>query len=332
MTRIEDRLRATLDHYAVETTVSPDAFESLDRRRSRRRLAGWPLGIGLAAAGVAAVVGAALLVAPTDSASPDPLAPSGATVEQDWADLTLDQAVDRLVVLNEGRSERAPLAVGQERVVRTVGAATHTGVEGEGSTVRYVAEEEVRIAADGTMRHAERVIDASVPMTATLQDLQRIVAEPRHGAFSDFEPIEPIDDPALVEAEQLSHGSAEPVPGRTERPDQSYAFMRMLDAFRYAPLATPEDTISSLELIARVHAVVEYRGLVQDLLGRDAVAFAGYDHANASWMVALFDPSTGAFIGEYEEYTAAFPGAEGVEPPILGSIGVLVSETIEPAS
>ncbi|MBW3663290.1 MAG: hypothetical protein KY469_09350 [Actinobacteria bacterium] len=350
MTRVEDRLRATLEEHAAATRMSEDALEVMERRHARRRLARWPLALGLAAVSVAAVAGAAILTAPTEQAGPDPAAnpprdprpvdaPVAAeptalpAVQPNWDELTLHEAVDHLIALNEARPAPAPLVPGQERVVLTVGAALHTTVGPAGThTVRYLAQEQIRVAADGSMRYAERVLAEDVPVTATLDELRAIVADADDTPpFPEPTPLEPIDDPALDEAEALSHGSAAPAPGRTERPDQSYAFMRMLDAFRYTLVPSPEHTIRALRIIRGLDdAIVDYRGTFEDLIGREVVAFAGFDHANDAWMVALFDPETGAFVGEFDEFTQPLEGMEGVEPPVVGSIGALVSETIEP--
>lgn len=333
MTRIEDRLRATLDHYAAGTTIDDEAFEALERRRTHRRLAGWPLAFGLAAAGVAAVAAVAVLTATTETASPDPLAPGGATVDEAWEDLTLAEALDRLIALNEARPAPAPLAPGQERVARVVGAAIHQ-IDGEDGleTYRYVAEEEWRYTAAGTARVGERIIADTAPITETLADLQQRVAADAGGTIADLRPADLSDRAAMLEAEALSHGSAEPTPGRTERPDQAYAFMRMMDAFRFGATA-PTDVIEGLRIIERLDAsLVEYRGPVEDLLGRPAIAIGGYDLANDSWNFVLFDPQNGAFVGEFDEYHRALEGFEGLDLPVLGNVGALVSDTVEPAA
>ncbi len=80
-TQTEDRLRRTLTHAAETTTTSPDALAVMaERRRRRHRWATWPLAVGIAGAGLAAIVGVVSLSSTPDQAAVDVEPAAGGTV------------------------------------------------------------------------------------------------------------------------------------------------------------------------------------------------------------------------------------------------------------
>ncbi len=252
---------------------------------------------------------------------------------------TLGGAIDDLIAANR-RSSPRPVADEPDELLieRTYAIWNATTVDVGGGDATHALEVvwyETRTDADGHTEIVREKLEALEP-SDDLAQLRR-EAQPHLNA-GPSEPREPLSggDPrdhaaqALDEAERDSHGSAEPAPGRTERPDQAHAFVRAADALRVG--LQPNDRIRALQTIDRLDPeLVEYRGSVKDLLGREGIGIAGRDgdgwHAT-NWNVLIFDPETGDLLGEYTE----FAGTARVDAPPITSYTAREAELVDPTT
>ena len=331
MPDIRDRIRSSRPD--PETLGIPD-LDALVQRARRRRMV--TRAVTAIAAGVVVVAGvvAAQSVRPNTAVylndgtggSAQPSDEGTSEPRSSSADAaSLDEAIDQLVAANRQAPARpVPGDPGEVMIQRTYAIWGNTSVHGDGTTttslevvwyenrtdhlgnVEIVREAlgEVEPADDiaGLRDRAAPLIDLGLPEGA----------ETLPGGGS----APPVEQ-ALQEAELKARGSAEPAPGRTERPDQAHAFMRAADALREG--LQPQDRIRALEIIRDLDAsLVEYQGPVKDLLGREGMAIAGRDGDGwgaPRWDVLIFDPATGDLLGEYSEFIGDAPGDA---PPITG--------------
>lgn len=232
----------------------------------------------------------------------------------------LDSAIEALIDANRSAQPRATPGEGQLLVERTSAIWMSGTVSGDHYSYELeVTRYETRTDADGTTRIVRTALGTVEP-TDSLAELRaaagRYFEDPPEGTEERYEGGDPQEyaEDALAEAERDSRGSAEPIPGRTERPDQAHAFIRAADALRVG--LQPEDRIRALEAIGHIDpSLVEYRGEVPDLLGREGIAIAGRDGDGwgaPQWHVLIFDPETGDLLGEYQE----FLGDGDEAPPI----------------
>lgn len=235
----------------------------------------------------------------------------------------LDEAIERLIEASR-RAEPRPVAdePGEVLVERTYAIWSATSVSSVGTSHELeVTWYEARTDADGRTEVFRQPL-ASLEPTDDLTAL-RDAAQQHFAAGAPEVEGEAMRGSgrratvyaALDEAERDSRGSAEPAPGSTERPDQAHAFIRAADALREG--LQPEDRIRALEVIGRLDpSLVEYRGAVLDLLGREGIGIAGRDGDGwgaTNWNVLIFDPETGDLLGEYTEFE---DGVEVDAPPI----------------
>lgn len=340
MPDVRDRIRHSRP---AADSLAPIDLDHLARRARRQEL-----GSRSAAALVVAVVVAGGVLAADALRTPDQLSigpgdvagqPDDATTapgEDDGRDqgtdgsqegspapATLGEAIDHLIDANHSAPPRPEPSGDEILVERTYAIWGESTVQGDGNWTTQLAATwyEQRIHADGTVE----VIRAPLGVIEPSGDLAAMRAQAAPYFEAGPPEAEPFDESdfaikdaiaaALDEAERESHGSAEPQPGTTERPDQAHAFMQAADVLRMG--LQPQDRIRALEIIARLDAsLVEYRGVARDLLGREGIAIAGRDVNGGEavdWNVLIFDPQTGDLLGEYDELVA--PGAA---PTITG--------------
>lgn len=296
-------IEATLHATTPDGLPEPDVAELL-RRGRRRRV------VKRAASGVALglVVLAAVLVPAALRQAPD--VRFGDEGPAAWSELDLEGAVERLRAVAAAEGYGSP-AAGVMREVRILGVAGRGATTAAG-TDEWLAPFEVRMReeGDGGWFAADQREGARIERGATVQQVRAVLTDPswEHRATTppDFPP--PPDESlsgvwrqAMHDAEDLATRSDpfEPSPGETERPDRAYAYIRLADALR---------TSFDDQLLDRGFGVlltlgeqwVDYRGVVEDLLGREALAFAAADPANGTETMLLFDPETGRLRGEYE--------------------------------
>lgn len=298
----------------IETVLrrtTPDTLPELDlaalRRRGRRRRTAKRAG----AAGFVAVVVLAGVAVPAWLRAPEPIR---FAEEQPaaWAELDYQEAVARLRETARVKAPVPPPAEGKRREVRVVGAVGRGVIDEQGNADEWMVPFEVRVREEhdsfrGVYDRDEDRIEHGV----TLQQVRQILGElpppggPTMTVDRDAEPPKPrADQPptpsAIEEAEELAtkpHPFV-PAPGETERPDRAYAFVRLSDALRQIPLEAAVLDRGYGVLGELGESWVVYRGLTQDLLGRQAVAFSAVDPANDSEQWLLFDPETGRVWGE----------------------------------
>lgn len=233
----------------------------------------------------------------------------------------LEAAIEQLIGANR-QAEPRPVAdeAGEVLVERTYAIWSSTTVSGGGATHELeVTWYELRTDAEGRSEVVHKRL-ATLEPTDDLAEL-REAAQPHFAAgppevrgepmaFEEGQDSRSFVDPALDQAERDSHGSAEPVPGKTERPQQAQAFIGAADVLRVG--LQPEDRIRALEVIGRLDpSLVEYRETVVDVLGREGIGIAGWD--GVFWNVLIFDPETGDLLGEYTEFDE---GADVDAPPV----------------
>lgn len=297
----------TTDIQTVLQRTTPETVPDLDvaalRARGRRRRAAKRAG----SAGALALVVLAGVVVPAWLRTPEPIR-FAQEQPASWADLDYQTAVARLRETARANAAVPPAAVGHRREIRLRGVVGR-GVSDDTGTREWMVPFEVRIREGlDSWRgvHEEDHIQHGV----TLEEVRRILAElpapaepttvvepddPPKPDPGGHAPAEPID-----EAEHLATkpDPYEPSPGETERPDRAYAFIRLADALRAQPLDPATLDRGYGVLAALGEGWVAYRGMVQDLAGRDAIAFSAADPANSSESWLLFDPDTGRVWGE----------------------------------
>lgn len=309
----EDRLRSTLDHVAARTEVSERALEGLASRAGHRsQLArAVPMIAAAAAIALAFVAMAELQPAPSvDVTGAGGTTLGGSADLGHWDSASLDEVVDGLIMANRSADPR-PVAVEGETVVdRTYAVWSSTSVtDGSATHSLELVLHEVRRRSDGSSSIVREPIVEIEPSDDP--DALRAAAQEHLESFdlaSLDAGVEPIDvesenAPGEVRVRSItrdSRGSAEPQPGSTERPDQVRAFNDAAEALQSG--LDPEWRIDVLEAIARIDdGLVEYRGVMPDLLGREGVAIAGYDRG--IWTVLIFDVGSGDLLGALTEVT-----------------------------
>lgn len=320
MTRTEDRLRETLTYVADATRPSPDG---LDRIASRGRGSHQLRRAAPALAAAAAVVAGLLVMAqlnvkdtPVDVAD-GTMGGTGAVTTAtgpDWDELTLPEAIDALIAANETADPRPTPGPGEVVVDRTYAIWSSTTVDGGTATHQFeLTLHEVRNASDGPTRIVREPI-AVVPPSDDPDTL-------RDAAAAHLEGFDPRSVRRNAEASEVgsehpgpgydggtwldrldrdSRGSAEPRPDTTEKPDQVKAFTNAAEALQSG--LGPEWRIDVLQAIARLDAnLVEYRGLMPDLLGRQGAAIVGFDDGIRTTLI--FDTETADLLGALTEVT-----------------------------
>lgn len=296
----------------IETVLrqtTPASLPELDvaalRRRGRRRRTTKRAG----AAGFVAVVVLAGFVLPAWLRTPAPIR----FVEQPaaWAELDYQAAVARLRETARVKAAVPPAAAGSVREIRVMGTAGRGESDSEG-TREWMVPFQLRVREGEGIWHSvyDRYSDR-IELGTTVEEVRAILrqmppadikemelrdGDPANQDQGDRAPVESMD-----EAEQLAnHPEArEPMEGKTERPDQAYAFIRLADALREHPVE-PATLGRGYGVLATLgERWVSYRGLVEDLAGRRAVAFSAVDPGNNSENWLLFDPDTGRVWGEF---------------------------------
>lgn len=314
MPDVRDRIR--------HSRPAPDMLTPLDHadlgRRARRRdlVTRGAASVGVAAVLVGGVIGAAALRTPSVTINPgdvaassDEATPAGDTSDTEPQQPSVANAVDALIDANETAPPHPVPTDSQVLVERTYalwGAAAQDD-DGTWTTRLEATWYERRIDAN----HNVEIIRGELGTIQPSGDLAELRAQaqpyfeagPSETPTLDGGESDGQAESALQEAERDSHGSAEPRPGATERPDQAHAFIRAADALRLG--LQPQDRIRALQAIGRIDpSLVAHRGTQPDLLGRDGIAIAGRDPANGAetWKVLIFDPETGDLLGEYDEH------------------------------
>lgn len=297
----------------IETVLrqtTPESLPELDvaalRRRGRRRRTAKRTG----AAGFIAVVVLSGIVLPAWLRTPEPI--RFAEQPTAWAELDYQSAVTRLRETARVKAAVPPAADGKRLEVRVVGTVGRGVVDEQGEAEEWMLPFEVRVReGHDSFRGVYDRYEDRIEHGVTLEEVRQILAElpppggPTMTVDRDAEPPKPrADQPptpsAIEEAEELATKPDPyvPSPEETKRPDRAYAFVRLSDALRQIPLELPVLDRGYAVLAALGETWVTYRGLTQDLLGRQAVAFSAVDPANNSEQWLLFDPDTGRVWGE----------------------------------
>lgn len=301
-TDIESRLQDT-----VPDQLPPLDHDRLQRRGRRRRhvkRAG-------ALAGVAAVVAAAVVAFPWpggDVTIDGGFAGSGEASGQqqdavDWTELSVTEAIDRLIAINEEAPAQPELTEGRHLLLRGYAATFSGRTNPDGTTEAYlsIAESQARIQPDrsGTERH--EILVERIPVGTPADDIRAKAVEARDLDDQDAATVEetvPTPGKDLDAIAEDIASDTQPQPGQDDRPSQVTAF---LDLHNILPiLHQPADRIRALELIGSIDRQwVEYRPHAEDLLGRTGVGIAGVDGDRR--YVIIFDPESGAAMGTINE-------------------------------
>lgn len=330
MPDVREQIRNSRPDPEVLEIPDLDAFmRRAQRRRTATRTVGTIAALVVVAAGVAAVqaarpnttvyldAGTGGSAAPSDEGAPTPRSGS--------ADATsLDAAIDRLVAANRQAPPRpVPGDPGEVLIQRTYAIWGSASVRGDETThaleVVWYENRTDHLGDTEIVREGLGEVEPTGDLAALRRQAAPLIdrglpeaVETMEGSSSGVHA-----EQALQEAELDAQGSSEPAPGSTERPDQAHAFMRAADALRVG--LQPQDRIRALGVIRELDpSLVEYRGAVKDLLGREGIGIAGRDGDGwgaPRWDVLIFDPETGDLMGEYSEFT---DGAEVGAPPVTG--------------
>lgn len=306
---------------AAARPAQPVDVDELWRHGRRRRRAGLAGSAAAALAGVAAVAALAvpnLLLRDVDRVGLTPAGPAAA-----WDDLTLTEALDRLIAVNRAQPPLAPTG-GDVRISTHLWASRDPEqvpsdqreplqpVQAEPFVVFLNARAE---APDGALATwvvpvAEDVPEADVATVVAGADLETLQAQQRFETV----PVELDDDGESVEDEDgfiYGERSAE-IPQLLEEAEALAADPRdervievAMSAIR-GTVPAPQDRARALEILRRLDpAPFEYRGVVRDLLGREGVAIATVDQWGSS--VMIFSPDSGALL--QEEFSSMYEGA-----------------------
>lgn len=322
-----------LERAAASPTGAVDVDRLWHRGRRRRRRVQAAAGGGVAALAIAGALllipepGGVVLVPglPPETASALPLPPPSAAPTEappaDWPDLTLAEALERLITVNE--SAPAGLADGV-RVTRTVHASRNTD-GGTGASTLGIDVHEARRTPDGygtTWRApvAEGLDPAASPerlrAIVAATDLDGLVLELEYDLSEGVIPSEAGPNPTIEDMLALAEEFAatvlpSPLPSEleTKRPPHASAADAVIDTLRQR-VPSPQQRIRALHVLAGLDpSVVQYGGVARDLLGREGIAIVLLDPPIEGRRATLtFSPDTGELLGSFTESAPAIPG------------------------
>lgn len=273
---------------------------------------------------------------PTETQAPTPAPTLAESAE--WADLTLAEALDRLVTVNESALAGPTDGV---RVTRSLGAYASTD-GGTGVTVLNLTARELRLNPDGSgtiwgAPIAEGLDPGTTPerlrAIAAATDLDALVLEREtdltDGVIpSEAGPNQTVEDMLALAEEFAATVLPSPLPQEreTERPPQASAANAVADALRES-VPSPQQRIRALRVLAGLDSsIVQYGGVVRDLLGREGIAIVLLDPPQAGRRnMLIFSPGTGEQLGSIGEDAPAAPG----QPPTY-SMNAVLSAEIQP--
>ncbi len=315
-------------------------------RRGRRRRAARAAGGAVALAGVLAV---AVLTVPNllladvervdlagpaaDSADTPPPAqpePTAADVpERPWEELTLPEALDRLIAVNQAALPPDP-AAGDVLLTHTVKA--HPAYSPPHDVWEVTLHSEI-VAPDGTRADRGGAVAEGLDPGADFRavvagaDLEAMLATPPNGYQAPHDVDgDGVADPVGAALTDALLTEAEALPADlTAGPDGSSRLDLVVDAL-VGTVPSPQARARALAVLRGIDpALMEYRGFVPDLLGREGigiVARLAVDGISGERML-IFSPETGALLG-WESRFGAEPGAE----PVLMEMAAIRDERL----
>lgn len=340
-----------LDRAAARPSGAVDVDRLWQRGRRRRRAVQAAAGGGVTAVALLAVLALSGVLSlrpgvvlvppapPLETATavplPQPQPVPTPTPPAAWPDLTLAEAIDRLVTVNES----APAGPRDgARVTRSLGAAVSTN-GGTGISVLNLTARELRLDPDGSVTILGAPIAEGLHPTTTPERLREIVAgtdldalvlTPEHrssapAADGESGPVPTVDD-MLTEAEALAATvlpSPLPAELKTERPPQASAANAVADAL-HEGVPSPQQRIRALRILSGLDPeIVQYGGVVRDLLGREGIAIVLLDPpTDGRSNTLVFSADTGEQLGAIGKDAPAEPGRS----PTYSMFAVLSAE------